>query len=63
MLTRWDRSKPASVGNLVLVSKPLAEAHDSADDPFAQLPQWQVRAVQATLERASLERASWAAQA
>lgn len=63
VLTRWDRSKPASVGNLVLLSKPLAEAHDSADDPFAQLPQWQVRAVQATLERASLERASWAAQA
>jgi hypothetical protein len=57
VLTRWDRWQPASVGNLVLLAKPLAEVHDRAVDPFAELPSGLVQAVKATLERASRERA------
>ena len=61
MLTRWDRTRPASVGNLILLTKPLAEAHDKAANPLADLPCSFVDAVEATLERARRERAAWAA--
>lgn len=60
VFTRWDRTKPASVGNLVLLAKPEAEAHDAAEAPYARYSERFVAAVERTLERAARERAAWA---
>jgi hypothetical protein len=60
VLTRWKRHEPTTVGNLILLAKPLAEAHDKADDPHADWASHLVSVVEATLARASQERAAWA---
>ena len=59
-LTRWDRSKPASVGNLILLTKIAAAQHDVAPEPFGNLPEPFVRAVEQTLRKADRARAAWA---
>lgn len=61
VFTRWDRTRPASVGNLVLLSKDRADAHDKSEgDPRAEVPPPLRRAIEATLERAARERQAWA---
>ena len=47
----------------VLLSKELAEGHDTADHPFAQLEPSLVRAVEAALQVAAEERRAWACPA
>ena len=46
VFTRWDRTKPAAVGNLILLTKQEAEEHDSASEPFQRLGRllWRSRA-------------------
>ena len=62
VLTRWDCAKPASVGNLVLMSRTCAEEHDGKGKAAREeVPRPLRRAVEETLERAANERRAWAA--
>jgi hypothetical protein len=63
VLTRWDRTRPASVGNLILLAKDRAEAHDKADTPMDELQPTLRRCIERALERAARERAAWARRA
>jgi hypothetical protein len=58
-LTRWDRSRAAAVDNLILLTKRLAEAHDTAAQPFEVLEPSLVRAVEEALRQAGRERSAW----
>ena len=62
VFTRWDRTKPAAVGNLILLTKQEAEEHDSASEPFQRLGADFCGAVERALGTAACERQAWAAQ-
>ena len=62
-LTRWDRSRPTSVGNLVLLEKARAVEHDEAVAPLDAVPPHVARAIERALERAVRARRAWACAA
>ena len=61
VFTRWDRSRRAGVQNLVLLAKPVAEAHDQASDPMLLYDPARVQAVQCALAWAHEVRQMWRA--
>ena len=60
VFTRWDRTCPAAVDNLVLLTKQEAEKHDQASDPMARWEPELAAAVGRALEQAGNERSAWA---
>ena len=65
VLTRWDRARPAALGNLILLTRECAEGHDAADAPReaaeAAHSAALVRAVERTLRAAAQESEAWLA--
>jgi len=59
VLTRWDRNLGPQIDNLVLLSKPAAEAHDQALTPVTEYDPVRVRAVQCALARARQVSRRW----
>ena len=59
VFTRYDRNKPASVGNIVLMSKAAAEAHDRAEAPLEAIDASRRHAIEAALREAVDERREW----
>jgi len=51
VLTRWERSRPATIDNTVLLSRELAEQHDKAALAATASPRF-ARAVRSTLDAA-----------
>lgn len=60
VFTRWDRTRPAAVDNLVLLTKQEAEEHDRASDPMARWEPELAAAVGRALKQAGSERSAWA---
>ena len=60
--TRWDRTRPAKVDNLVLMTKECAKKHDQAASPFDELDAKLVSAIHRTLQMAEESSRLWRTQ-
>lgn len=62
VFTRWNRTLRAEINNLVLLVKPVAEAHDQASAPMQLYEPKRIEAVQCALAWAWEESKRWKLQ-